>query len=82
MDWTTCLLSVCFLHKTLAQIPWDGPYAVTVDGVHLSRRRCTPPGIAGLKCPRTSVWKPGMRRVQRFLYLARLEERPRQKIHL
>lgn len=66
------VLSTCFLKETLAQIPSDGPYAVTVDGVQLPRHSRTMPGTAWLKCPRTPPWKPGSHRAQRFLHLATL----------
>jgi hypothetical protein len=66
------VLTRCFVRETLAQIPAQGPYVVTVDGVHLPRCSRTMPGTAWLKNPRTPVWKPGIHRAQRFLHLAAL----------
>ncbi len=66
------VLSTCFLHATLAQIPPPQPYVVTVDGVQFPRSSRTMPGTAWLKNPRTPVWKPGIHRAQRFLHLAAL----------
>ena len=69
------MLPRCFVQQTLAQIPAQEPYVVTVDGVHLPRCSRTGPGTAWLKIlkkPRTPVWKPGTHRAQRFLHLAAL----------
>src|SRR5919197_4704925 len=40
------VLTRCFVRATLAQIPAEGPYVVTVDGVHLPRSSRTLPGTA------------------------------------
>jgi DDE superfamily endonuclease len=66
------VLSRCFLHQTLPQVPEEGPYVVAVDGVQLPRRSLRMPGTAWLKCPRTPPWKPGINRAQRYLHLAAL----------
>ena len=66
------VLSRCFVHQTLPQVPEDGPYVVAVDGVQLPRRSLRMPGTAWLKCPRTPPWKPGIHRAQRYLHLAAL----------
>ena len=66
------MLTRCFVHQTLAQIPADGPYAAVVDGVHLPRTSQRRPGASWLKCPRTPPWKPGSHRAQRFVHLAAL----------
>jgi hypothetical protein len=66
------VLTRCFVRESLAQIPAQGPYVVTLDGVQLPRSSRTMPGTAWLKNPRTPVWKPGIHRAQRFLHLAAL----------
>jgi len=49
------VLPRCFVQQTLAQIPAQEPYVVTVDGVHLPRCSRTRPGTAWLKNLRTPV---------------------------
>jgi hypothetical protein len=66
------VLTRCFVHQTLAQIPADGPYVAVVDGVHLPRSSRRRPGTSWLKCPRRPPWKPGIHRAQRFVHLAAL----------
>jgi DDE superfamily endonuclease len=66
------LLTRCFVHQTLAQIPQEGPYVVTVDGVQVPRSSRRMPGTSWLKNPRRPPFKPGIHRVQRFVHLAAL----------
>jgi hypothetical protein len=66
------VLTRCFVRATLAQIPAEGPYVVTLEGVPLPRSSQRMPGTAWLKNPRTPPWKPGSHRAQRFLPLAAL----------
>jgi hypothetical protein len=66
------VLTRCFLHQTLAQIPADGPYVAVVDGVQLPRASLRMPGTSWLKCARTPPFKPGIHRAQRFVHLATL----------
>jgi hypothetical protein len=66
------VLTRCFVRATLAPMPEEGPYVVTVDGVQLPRSSRTMPGTAWLKNPRTPPWKPGSHRAQRYRHLAAL----------
>jgi hypothetical protein len=69
------VLTRCFLHQTLAQIPADAPYVAVVDGVHLPRASQRMPGMSWLKCPRTPPFKPGIRCARRCVHLAALPPR-------